>query len=61
MKKNFKFSPKNMNKLFREMDVIRAKKQSQLDDVNYNSKVDELFKSFVEPETRYDRKERAQI
>ena len=26
MKKNFKFSPKNMNKLFREMDVIRAKK-----------------------------------
>lgn len=31
------------------MDVIRTKKQSELDDVNYNSKVDELFKTFVEP------------
>ncbi len=28
MKKNFKFSPKNMNKLFREMDIIRTRKES---------------------------------
>ena len=28
MKKNFKFSPKNMNKLFREMDIIKTKKES---------------------------------
>lgn len=52
MKKNFKFSPKNMNKLFREMDIIKTKKESELDDVNYNNKVEELFKIFVEPETK---------
>lgn len=48
MKKNFKFSPKYVNKIFKEMDVIKTKKQSQLNDVNYNSKVQQLFKIFVD-------------
>lgn len=48
MKKNFKFLPKNMNKLFKELDIIRAKKTVELDDLNYNQKVEELFSKYIE-------------
>ena len=48
MKKNFKFNPKNMNKLFKELDIIRAKKTAELDQLNYNHKVQELFDKYVE-------------
>lgn len=30
MRKHFKFSPKNMNKLFRELDIVRVKKEEEL-------------------------------
>ena len=49
MKKNFQFSPKNMNKLFKELQVIRTKESDEdLDVVNYNQKVDELFTKLVD-------------
>ena len=49
MKKNFQFSPKNMNKLFKELQIIRTKESDEdLDIVNYNQKVDELFTKLVE-------------
>ena len=48
MRKNFKFNPKNMNKLFKELDIIRSKKTVELDDLNYNNKVQELFEKYVE-------------
>ena len=48
MKKNFKFSPKNMNKLFRELDIVRVKHEEELEEVNYNQKVEELFSKLIE-------------
>ena len=52
MKKNFKFNPKNMNKLFKELDIIRAKKTVELDNLNYNNKVLELFQKYISDDLR---------
>ncbi len=47
---HFKFSPKNMNKLFKELD--KAKNSVKEDIVDYNQLVSELFKNEPEDETK---------
>ena len=42
-----------MNKLFRELDIVRVKHEEELEEVNYNLKVEELFSKLIE----YDPKE----
>ena len=55
MKKNFQFSPKHMNKLFKDLQVIKTKEcDEDLDIVNYNQKVDELFTKLIDYEYKED-------
>ena len=62
MKRHFQFSPKNMNKLFKDLQIIKTKESDEdLDIVNYNQKVEELFAKYVDYEykdepKKYDKK-----
>jgi hypothetical protein len=44
---NFKFNPKNMNKLFKEID--QTKKDNKVEIVDYNQLVNDFFKNTEQP------------
>jgi hypothetical protein len=47
MKKNLKFSPKIVNKLFMQMQHTETRTEGEIN--NYNRKVDDLVKRMMEP------------
>jgi len=62
MKKNFKFSPKIVNKLFMQLEQSKQNKTKAEGEIsNYNSKVEDLFKLFMEPEVKNEHIREPQI
>jgi undecaprenyl pyrophosphate synthase len=59
MKKNFKFSPKVVNKLFVQLQHTESRGEGEIN--NYNSKVKELFGKWMEQEVRNDSVREQQI